>query len=293
MSPAARASTSPAHWRWPASTPSPSCPPPTPIPWSPRLRASGVAYRTRAGRRAPCGPTSPSPRPTAPRPSSTSQAPHSTRPRWTHSPGRSSATPKAPRGWCFPARSRLACPTTGTPTSSRSWPSAPCRVAVDTSERPLDALAAAFGDAAPDVIKPNAEELAGLVGASPAELEPLPPRVIRRRWWPPRTSSSNAGSRPCSSRSERPVPCWSTRPAAGWPPRRPSRRAAPSARATPRWRATSGPPSAAPNRRVACRWRSRTAAPRPRCPAPRYPSPSQIDLNAVRVYAITPASTRP
>ena len=48
---------------------------------------------------------------------------------------------------------------------------APCQVAVDTSERPLDALAAAFGESAPDVIKPNAEELAGLVGASPVELE--------------------------------------------------------------------------------------------------------------------------
>lgn len=46
-----------------------------------------------------------------------------------------------------------------------------CRVAVDTSERPLAALAAAFDDAAPDVIKPNAEELAGLVGASAEELE--------------------------------------------------------------------------------------------------------------------------
>jgi 1-phosphofructokinase len=41
-----------------------------------------------------------------------------------------------------------------------------CRVAVDTSEGPLAALAAVFGVAAPDVIKPNAEELAGLVGES-------------------------------------------------------------------------------------------------------------------------------
>ena len=50
-----------------------------------------------------------------------------------------------------------------------------CRVAVDTSEGPLSALAAAFrrGDrrAAPDLLKPNAEELAGLVGASADELE--------------------------------------------------------------------------------------------------------------------------
>lgn len=46
-----------------------------------------------------------------------------------------------------------------------------CRVAVDTSDAPLSALAAAFDIAAPDVIKPNAEELAGLTGASGAELE--------------------------------------------------------------------------------------------------------------------------
>jgi 1-phosphofructokinase len=46
-----------------------------------------------------------------------------------------------------------------------------CRVAVDTSEAPLAALAAAFDVAAPDLIKPNAEELAGLVGADASELE--------------------------------------------------------------------------------------------------------------------------
>ncbi|KWX23438.1 1-phosphofructokinase [Mycolicibacterium wolinskyi] len=47
----------------------------------------------------------------------------------------------------------------------------PCRVAVDTSEKPLAELAAAFGVAAPDLIKPNGEELASIVGASPAALE--------------------------------------------------------------------------------------------------------------------------
>lgn len=46
-----------------------------------------------------------------------------------------------------------------------------CRVAVDTSEAPLTALAAAFGVAAPDLIKPNAEELASVVGQSAAVLE--------------------------------------------------------------------------------------------------------------------------
>ncbi|MEO3759278.1 1-phosphofructokinase family hexose kinase [Mycobacterium sp. B14F4] len=46
-----------------------------------------------------------------------------------------------------------------------------CRIAVDTSEGPLSALADEFGRAAPDLIKPNAEELAGLVGESAELLE--------------------------------------------------------------------------------------------------------------------------
>ncbi len=46
-----------------------------------------------------------------------------------------------------------------------------CRVAVDTSDAPLTALADAFGTAAPDLIKPNADELAGLTGTSGQELE--------------------------------------------------------------------------------------------------------------------------
>ncbi|MCT7658994.1 1-phosphofructokinase family hexose kinase [Mycobacterium deserti] len=47
----------------------------------------------------------------------------------------------------------------------------PCRVAVDTSEGPLAALVASFDRAAPDLIKPNAEELAGVLGFSPQALE--------------------------------------------------------------------------------------------------------------------------
>ena len=46
-----------------------------------------------------------------------------------------------------------------------------CRIAIDTSEGPLSALAAEFGRAAPDLIKPHAEELAGLVGESAELLE--------------------------------------------------------------------------------------------------------------------------
>jgi 1-phosphofructokinase len=47
----------------------------------------------------------------------------------------------------------------------------PCRVAVDTSEGPLQALAQSFGAAGPDLIKPNAEELASLLALSPDLLE--------------------------------------------------------------------------------------------------------------------------
>lgn len=47
----------------------------------------------------------------------------------------------------------------------------PARVAVDTSDAPLAALAAALPDAAPSLMKPNAEELATLTGADPLALE--------------------------------------------------------------------------------------------------------------------------
>ncbi|WP_068275925.1 1-phosphofructokinase family hexose kinase [Aldersonia kunmingensis] len=47
----------------------------------------------------------------------------------------------------------------------------PARIAVDTSEAPLLALAAGFGTAAPDLIKPNAEELGQLTGLDGHALE--------------------------------------------------------------------------------------------------------------------------
>ncbi len=46
-----------------------------------------------------------------------------------------------------------------------------CKVAVDTSDAPLTALAERLEDAAPDLIKPNSEELAGLAGVTPESLE--------------------------------------------------------------------------------------------------------------------------
>lgn len=44
-------------------------------------------------------------------------------------------------------------------------------IAVDTSDEPLAALAAALPESAPDLIKPNGEELAQLVGVGATELE--------------------------------------------------------------------------------------------------------------------------
>ena len=62
----------------------------------------------------------------------------------------------------------------------------PCQVAVDTSDAPLSALAAGFDRAAPDLIKPNSEELAGLAGVTAEALEASvaqgdPEPVVSRR----------------------------------------------------------------------------------------------------------------
>ncbi|BBZ31057.1 1-phosphofructokinase [Mycolicibacterium madagascariense] len=170
---------------------------------------------------------------------------------------------------------------------------APCRVAVDTSERPLDALAAAFGDAAPDVIKPNAEELAGLVGASPAELEvaaaegdPTPvvaaaSQLVERGIRTVLVTLGAAGAvlvDPSGSWWAAPPPI-SPRSTVG---------AGDSALAGYLRAAVGG---AEPPRRLqmAVAYGSAAAA----LPGSALPAPSQIDLNAVRVHAITPAPTRP
>ena len=47
----------------------------------------------------------------------------------------------------------------------------PCKVAVDTSDAPLAALVNESPRAAPDLMKPNAEELASVIGYSPHALE--------------------------------------------------------------------------------------------------------------------------
>ena len=57
------------------------------------------------------------------------------------------------------------------------------RVAIDTSDGPLLALGAALGEAAPDLLKPNAEELGQLTGApvhSPGEAASAGRELVRR-----------------------------------------------------------------------------------------------------------------
>jgi 1-phosphofructokinase len=65
------------------------------------------------------------------------------------------------------------------------------RVAVDTSEAPLTALAERLGSARPDVLKPNAEELALLTDDDPAAIEADPVVAARAA---ARLVSSGAGA---------------------------------------------------------------------------------------------------
>ncbi|MET0476143.1 MAG: 1-phosphofructokinase [Mycobacterium sp.] len=168
--------------------------------------------------------------------------------------------------------------------------SSPCQIAVDTSERPLDALAAAFGTAAPDVIKPNAEELAGLVGASPEALElaaaqrdPAPvvaaaTTLIERGAKTVLVTLGAAGAVLVD-----PTGSWMASP----PPISPrSTVGAGDASLAGYVRAAVG--GAEPPRRLqmAVAYGSAAAA----LPGSALPSPSEIDLDAVRVYAITASS---
>jgi 1-phosphofructokinase len=190
-----------------------------------------------------------------------------------------SLPPGVPAAWYADVVSRLA--------------SAPCRVAVDTSERPLEALAAAFGIAAPDVIKPNAEELAGLVGASPDELEsaaadgdPTPvvaaaTKLVDRGVKTVLVTLGAAGAVLVD-----PTGSWMATP----PPISPrSTVGAGDASLAGYLRAAVSGAQPAHRLQMAVAYGSAAAA----LPGSALPSPSQIDLNAVRVEAITPASTRP
>ncbi|MEU0497100.1 1-phosphofructokinase [Mycobacterium sp. NPDC006124] len=171
--------------------------------------------------------------------------------------------------------------------------SAPCQLAVDTSERPLDALAAGFGTAAPDLIKPNAEELAGLVGAAPQDLEdavahgdPTPVisaanQLIERGAKTVLVTLGAAGAVLVDAGGS-----WMAAP----PPITPrSTVGAGDSSLAGYVRAAVG--GAEPPRRLqmAVAYGSAAAA----LPGSALPAPSRIDLDAVRVFAITPSTARP
>ena len=168
-----------------------------------------------------------------------------------------------------------------------------CKIAVDTSERPLAALAAGFGTAAPDVIKPNAEELAGLVGASPTELE----EAAAQGDPAPVVSAANAlierGAKTvlvtlgaAGAVLVDPTGSWMAAP----PPIAPRSTVGAGDSALAGYvRAAVG--GAEPPRRLQMAVASGRAA--AALPGSALPAPSQVDLNTVRVYAITPASVNP
>jgi 1-phosphofructokinase len=168
-----------------------------------------------------------------------------------------------------------------------------CRIAVDTSERPLDALAASFGRAAPDLIKPNAEELAGLVGASPDELERAAAAgdpelvVVAARQLIDRGARSvlvtlgAAGAVLVDQTGS-----WMATP----PPITPRSTVGAGDSALAGYlRADVGGAEPPHRLQMAVAYGSAAAA----LPGTALPSPAQIDLEAVAVYAITPASTHP
>jgi 1-phosphofructokinase len=171
--------------------------------------------------------------------------------------------------------------------------SAPCQLAVDTSERPLDALAAGFGTAAPDLIKPNAEELAGLVGASPDELEeavaqgdPTPVILAANQLIDRGAKTILVTLGAAGAVLVDPTGSWMAAP----PPITPrSTVGAGDSSLAGYVRAAVG--GAEPPRRLqmAVAYGSAAAA----LPGSALPAPSQVDLNAVRVFAINPAAIRP
>ena len=97
-------------------------------------------------------------------------------------------TPPARAGWCSPARCRRARRSSWYADLVRALRGTGARIAVDTSEEPLRALLAAGPDAAPDLLKPNAEELAQLAGVAEADVTRRP----RRRRWPPSARCTSA-----------------------------------------------------------------------------------------------------
>ena len=256
---------------------SPCSPPATDDPFVHRAaaRPASTAARSPPDRRHPRS-TSPSPSPTAPPPSSTAPAPTVDRARTSTTSARRAARagPPAATGWCWPARCRRARPT--------SWYAELVRAAArhagaGSPSTPARARCAALVDglpgAAPDLMKPNGEELASFTGGDADDLEADPAAAAdgRARRCVDRGVGSGAGdprrrTAPSSSTADG---AWHATP----PPdhrgqHRRRRRLQPV-------RLPARPTCAAARRPTGSRSRSPTAAPPPACPAPRSPTPTR------------------
>jgi 1-phosphofructokinase len=165
-----------------------------------------------------------------------------------------------------------------------------CKVAIDTSDAPLAALVAGFDRAAPDLIKPNAEELAGVIGYSPQALEaavtqgdPEPVVLAAQQLVDRGVGAVLATLGPAGAVLVNDTGSWLATP----PPIVPrSTVGAGDASLASYVRADVG--GAAPPHRLqmAVAYGSATAA----LPGSALPTPAQVDLNAVRVRSISPVT---
>jgi 1-phosphofructokinase len=165
-----------------------------------------------------------------------------------------------------------------------------CKVAVDTSDGPLAALVAAFDRAAPDLIKPNAEELAGVIGFAPQALEaalahgdPEPVVSAARRLLDRGVGAVLATLGAAGAVLVNDTGSWLATP----PPIVPrSTVGAGDSSLAGYVRADVGGAEPPQRLQMAVAYGSAAAA----LPGSALPSPAEIDLNAVRVQSISPVA---
>lgn len=163
-----------------------------------------------------------------------------------------------------------------------------CRIAVDTSDAPLTALVASLDRAAPDLVKPNSEELASALGCSAQTLEdavahgdPTPVVTAARQLIDRGVGAVLATLGAAGAILVDGYGAWQATP----PPIVPrSTVGAGDSSLAGYVRAEVG--GAAPPQRLqmAVAYGSAAAA----LPGTTLPSPAEIDLNAVQVYSISP-----
>ncbi len=167
----------------------------------------------------------------------------------------------------------------------------PCRVAVDTSEGPLAALVKEFGRAAPDLVKPNAEELAGVLGLDPVTLEaavaqadPEPVVAAARRLLDQGVGAVLATLGPLGAVLVDDNGSWLATP----PPITPRSTVGAGDAALAGYLRAEVSGAVGPQRlRMAVAYGSAAAA----LPGSALPRPADVDLDAVRVLPVTPIAT--